>query len=109
MPLGQSEQAYYLSYFIKGHGALLDSEQVKLWSTSGGGGEGGSLHMFYRIIICRVRQACLLETRELAIPYLEHCVGPQITVGHRTLAERNLLMSDQSLTVLGHMCRHYFY
>ena len=28
--------------------------------------------------------------------------GLQITVGHRTLEDKNLLMSDQSLTVVGH-------
>ena len=34
--------------------------------------------------------------------------GLQITVGHRTLDDQNLLMSDQSLTVVGHDAHTFF-
>ena len=33
---------------------------------------------------------------------IHQLAGLQITVGHRTLAEQNLLMSDQTLTVVRH-------
>ena len=38
----------------------------------------------------------------IAVVYLETSPWLQITVSHRTLAEQNLLMSDQSLSEVGH-------
>ena len=35
--------------------------------------------------------------------------GLQITVGHQTLADQNLLVSVKNLTVVGHVVRTIFY
>ena len=41
-------------------------------------------------------------------PRLNASAGLQITVGHRTMADQNFLMSDEIATLVGHFVRPIF-
>ena len=58
------------------------------------------------ISFCSCRHRCTgSQTRQW---HIKTSAGLQITVGHRTWAEQNLLMSDERLTVVGRNARTLF-